>query len=301
MSTTRLPRQVVGDAARLRQVLLNLAGNAVKFTDRGGVAIIVEPGVWPGEIDILVRDTGIGIAPDEHDRIFLEFEQADGGIARKFGGTGLGPGDLPAHRRAHGRPHRGRERRPAPARPSASRCRWRRRRQQRKTRRSSRPISPAWTCMIVAASTVESSLMARRLTRWGARVCVAPDETVAAALLPERAWGAILVDHAHRPRRLRRAGAGDRGACRSRFVLVTPAARAELPALKDAGFTGYLVKPVRAASLAARLASGDGEFERAGDSIDDGRRRPRRRLARRASRSWSPRTTRSTRCWRARC
>ena len=85
-----LPRHVVGDAARLRQVLLNLAGNAVKFTDRGGVAIIVEPGVWPGEIDILVRDTGIGIAPEEQDRIFQEFEQADGGIARKFGGTGLG-------------------------------------------------------------------------------------------------------------------------------------------------------------------------------------------------------------------
>ena len=81
---------MVGDAARLRQVLLNLAGNAIKFTERGGVAIIVEPGVWPGEIDILVRDTGIGIAPDEHDRIFQEFEQADGGIARKFGGTGLG-------------------------------------------------------------------------------------------------------------------------------------------------------------------------------------------------------------------
>ena len=62
----------------------------MKFTDRGGVAIIVEPGVWPGEIDFLVRDTGIGIAPDEHDRIFREFEQADGGTARKFGGTGLG-------------------------------------------------------------------------------------------------------------------------------------------------------------------------------------------------------------------
>ena len=104
-----LPSRVTGDAARLRQVLLNLAGNAVKFTDRGGVAIIVERGVRPGEIDVLVRDTGIGIGPDEHERIFKEFEQADGGIARRFGGTGLGPFDFPAHRRAHGRPHRGRE------------------------------------------------------------------------------------------------------------------------------------------------------------------------------------------------
>ena len=81
--------------------------------------------------------------------------------------------------------------------------------------------------MIVAASTVESSLMARRLMRWGARVCVAPDAAVAAALLPERAWGAMFADHAI-----------GRAACDAlaqasetvpqRFVLVTPTARAEL-------------------------------------------------------------------------
>jgi CheY-like chemotaxis protein len=115
--------------------------------------------------------------------------------------------------------------------------------------------------MIVAPATVEASLVARRLTRWGARTCVVPDDKVAAALLPERTWGAILVDHAL-----------GRAACEAlaqsttdiphRLVLVTPAARADLPALKDAGFTGYLVKPVRAASLAARLASDQGGFER---------------------------------------
>ena len=81
---------MVGDAARLRQVLLNLAGNAVKFTETGGVALIVEPGAAPDEIRFLVRDTGIGIAPDAQARIFEEFEQADGGMTRKFGGTGLG-------------------------------------------------------------------------------------------------------------------------------------------------------------------------------------------------------------------
>ena len=58
----RLPMEVVGDKARLRQVLLNLAGNAIKFTATGGVALIVEPGIWPNEISFLVRDTGIGIA-----------------------------------------------------------------------------------------------------------------------------------------------------------------------------------------------------------------------------------------------
>src|SRR3989440_2261387 len=67
-----LPRVVVGDGARLRQVLLNLAGNAIKFTDRGGVAVVVEPGAGLGEIRFLVRDTGIGIAPAEQERIFRE-------------------------------------------------------------------------------------------------------------------------------------------------------------------------------------------------------------------------------------
>src|SRR5947208_4961980 len=86
----RLPAQVIGDAARLRQVLLNLAGNAIKFTSTGGVALIVEPGIWPNEISFLVRDTGIGIAPEAQQRIFREFEQADARIGRNYGGTGLG-------------------------------------------------------------------------------------------------------------------------------------------------------------------------------------------------------------------
>ncbi|HZO48280.1 MAG TPA: ATP-binding protein [Xanthobacteraceae bacterium] len=260
-----LPRHVVGDAARLRQVLLNLAGNAVKFTDRGGVAIIVEPSVWPGEIDVLVRDTGIGIAPDEHDRIFKEFEQADGGIARKFGGTGLG---LSISRRIVERMGGRIAVESVPGSGS--------------TFRVTLPLTPAagthdtplvapelggMDVMIVAASTVESSLMARRLMRWGARVCVAPDAAVAAALLPERAWSAVFVDHTI-GRAASDALAQATKAVAQRFVLVTPTARAELPALKDAGFTGYLVKPVRAASLAARMASGDGEFERPDDSIE---------------------------------
>src|SRR6266704_561574 len=86
----RLPEHVLGDAARLRQVLLNLAGNAIKFTETGGVALIVEPGIAPNEISFLVRDTGIGIAPEAQQRIFREFEQADERIARSYGGTGLG-------------------------------------------------------------------------------------------------------------------------------------------------------------------------------------------------------------------
>src|SRR4051794_31833515 len=86
----RLPAEVMGDAARLRQVLLNLTGNAIKFTSHGGVALIVEPGADQNEISFLVRDTGIGIAPEAQARIFREFEQADERTARNYGGTGLG-------------------------------------------------------------------------------------------------------------------------------------------------------------------------------------------------------------------
>jgi PAS domain S-box-containing protein len=70
----RVPTQVIGDAARLRQVLLNLAGNAIKFTESGGVAVTIEPGIWPDEVQIVVRDTGLGVAPEAQARIFREFE-----------------------------------------------------------------------------------------------------------------------------------------------------------------------------------------------------------------------------------
>jgi PAS domain S-box-containing protein len=258
-----LPRMVVGDAPRLRQVLLNLAGNAVKFTDRGGVAIMVERGAAGGEIDILVRDTGIGIAPEQHDRIFLEFEQADSGMARKFGGTGLG---LSISKRIVA--HMG-GRIAVESVPGAG-----------ASFRVTLPLVPAMPVqdvgfvapdlagldvMIVAPKVVEASLLARRLTHWGARACVAQDEAVATALMPERAWGAILIDHAL-GRAAYEALARVSKAIPQRLALVTPAARGDLPVLKEAGFTGYLVKPVRAASLAARLGREPMEFERPEES-----------------------------------
>jgi len=70
----RLPARVIGDAARLRQVLFNLAGNAIKFTEQGGVSIVVEPGERADTVAITVHDTGIGISTEDQARIFLEFE-----------------------------------------------------------------------------------------------------------------------------------------------------------------------------------------------------------------------------------
>jgi PAS domain S-box-containing protein len=88
-----VPRQVVGDPTRLRQVLVNLIGNAIKFTARGKVQLDITagaPGTEGVPVRFTVRDTGIGIAPDKLDSIFDAFSQADTSTTRKYGGTGLG-------------------------------------------------------------------------------------------------------------------------------------------------------------------------------------------------------------------
>jgi PAS domain S-box-containing protein len=84
----RLPTEVIGDSARLRQVLLNLAGNAIKFTDEGEVEIRAM--LDRGQFVLTVRDTGPGIADADQERIFGEFQQIDNSNTRKKGGTGLG-------------------------------------------------------------------------------------------------------------------------------------------------------------------------------------------------------------------
>jgi signal transduction histidine kinase/DNA-binding response OmpR family regulator len=251
----RLPGRVAGDPARLRQVLLNLAGNAVKFTAQGGVSVVVERSDDSDRhIRFLVRDTGIGIKVEDQGRIFRDFEQADGSSTRHYGGTGLGlaiskrivealggsigvqsePGHgatfvftlpLPAAHRA------------APdgaidefAAPDLTDC----------------------AILVVAASTIEPALIARRLARWGATICIAGDEKTAVEKLAERYWDAMLVDQALAETMSAVGRLGGTNASR-RIVLIAPSERHRLAALRDSGFTNYLIKPVRAASLAALL------------------------------------------------
>ena len=86
----KLPRRVLGDAGRLRQILLNLLSNAVKFTDAGEVYCEVKPGAAGRTVRFEVRDTGIGMTKSTLQRLFRPFTQADAGTTRRFGGTGLG-------------------------------------------------------------------------------------------------------------------------------------------------------------------------------------------------------------------
>ena len=89
----RVPQFIVGDGLRLRQVIVNLVGNAIKFTGQGEVVLeVAVTGDTNGELDLRfsVRDTGIGVAPEHREKIFRAFEQADMSTTRRYGGTGLG-------------------------------------------------------------------------------------------------------------------------------------------------------------------------------------------------------------------
>ena len=249
----RLPMQVVGDAARLRQVLLNLAGNAIKFTATGGVALIVEPGIWPNEISFQVRDTGIGIAPEAQQRIFREFEQADDRIARSYGGTGLGlsiserivkrMGGRIALASTPGAGSTFEVSIPLAASDGA----------EQKT--FTAPDLTGQSIMLVSPQSIETSLTARRLQRWGGQTCMVSDAEVAQVLLPERSWHTILIDHALGMAAIEQLGEAARTHAARRIVMFTPATRQELQPSANSAFTGYLVKPLRAASLAARLTA----------------------------------------------
>lgn len=252
----RLPPNVIGDVARLRQVLLNLAGNAIKFTQNGGVALIVEPGPLPNDVLFMVRDTGIGIAPEAQARIFQEFEQADERIAQNYGGTGLGlsiserivrrMGGHISLQSAIGKGSTfsftlpmvggddddGARRQPFVI-----------------------PDLADKSIMLVAPQSVETSLIARRLQRWGAQTCTVADLVVARALLPERPWHAVMIDGAFDPADATALAAAATPHAAHRIVIFTPAMRHEYRDVINDPFTGYLVKPLRAASLAIRLSA----------------------------------------------
>ena len=90
---SNVPDAVIGDPGRIRQILVNLIGNAIKFTAEGEVAVIAKLEEETNEeicIHFSIADTGIGILPEKQDKIFNAFEQADGSTTREYGGTGLG-------------------------------------------------------------------------------------------------------------------------------------------------------------------------------------------------------------------
>lgn len=242
-----LPRTVSGDALRLRQVLLNLAGNAVKFTDRGGVAVSVER--TAGKVRFTVRDTGPGIDADAQARIFEEFEQGDGTLARKHGGTGLG---LAIASRIVER--MGGEIALSSDSGGGTVFRFAIKLDAIEGSEVAAPDFSDTDVLVLSPSPVVGPLIANQLEQWGARVAIADTRALADTLLPERHWSHCIIDRAF--------GLDDclalhemakRNAAHS-HVLLTPSERRELPRMSESGLASYLIKPVRAQSLAARLS-----------------------------------------------
>ncbi len=243
-----LPELLYGDAARLRQVLINLAGNGVKFTDAGGVSIegrLVRKENNVARVAFDVRDTGIGIPQDLQAAIFDEFAQAESGAARKREGTGLGLAIARKITRAmngditltstfgEGSIFTFEIDLPYESSPP-------------------RVHKPYDTPVIVATrSQVLSRSLELQLNDIGATNVIIAWSAADAHKAIEENPGAILLCDIYLAGESNRSLA--RAAARS-FVLVSPLARARLNELRNAGFEGYLIKPIRQSSLYERLA-----------------------------------------------
>ncbi|MBV8765570.1 MAG: response regulator [Hyphomicrobiales bacterium] len=242
----RTPRQVRGDPARLRQILLNLAGNAVKFTAQGGVGVMVRVSAR-GSTVFEVTDTGEGISTDRQERIFEEFEHGEG----KGAGAGLG---LAISRRlaemmggtlsVESMPGKGSTF--TAEIPLAA---------VKGEIPSELSLPVGSRALVVARSPFEAPYLCKKLRELGfdADQAVDPSEATT-ALAGAPAPQLLVVDAAlgEEAARSLAARASEVGT-RWRIMLLSPFERRQLGAPTTFGFDGYLVKPIRERSLRARL------------------------------------------------
>lgn len=250
-----LARRVEADPILLRQVLINLAGNAVKFTRRGGVALEVEPATADaaGRILFRVRDTGLGIADDDVDRIFGEFEQVDPTAAPRGGGSGLG---LAIARTLVAR--MGGELRLTSRLGEGSVFSFDLWLPPIEGRDLASPPLAGRRVALLSDGVVEPPLLLRRLHALGADAVQLRDPS---GFDGTARFDVVLIDgddHAGDRLAVLKAQRSDLAPA---VVMITPSDRARLAELRRAGFAAHLVKPVRAASLArvvAALGAGEG-------------------------------------------
>ena len=241
-----VPRAVMGDPTRLRQILLNLAGNAVKFTETGGVGIRVTRGAG----DVLrfdVSDTGPGIPADRRAAIFEEFEQAE--TAQLHGGTGLG---LAISKRLAERMGGSLELAPTEAGGGAMFSVLLPLAVDAAAPKAPPPVTSLRRVLVVADSPFEAPFLVERLAEGGAAVEHVADPVRAAERLTEQRYDLVVVDCALGEAATRDLGAA---ACASgaakTIVLFSPYERRAFGQSSARGFDGWLVKPVRQRSLLA--------------------------------------------------
>lgn len=247
-----LPARLVGDRDRLRQILLNLVGNAVKFTEAGGVGLsLARTG---DRLEITVADTGPGIPSDRLDMIFGEFEQLDHGAAAGQTGTGLGlaivrrlarlmGGEVQAESRL-GEGATFRVTLPLAAAADAPDARI--------------PHWPGQHILLVSPAPFAVRFLAETIRTTGAAVSIAGTvEAARAKLGGGLPVTAVLIDHAlgDAPAKELAAAAAALGICNC-LILLSPHARRQFGSPQAAGFSGFLIKPVRTRSLYERLGNG---------------------------------------------
>jgi PAS domain S-box-containing protein len=290
-----VPSGIRGDPTRLRQVIVNLVGNAIKFTDRGEVSLRVSLESQSAEglvLHFVVHDTGIGIAKDKQRVIFSAFAQADGSTTRRYGGTGLGltisarlvkimggrlwvdsqPGcGSSFHFTARFDPPRRNSRLPARCRPS------------RAVPAGDEPTSAIrWRILVAEDNLVNQRLLQRLLEQWGCEVAVARNGREALGALKRAPFDLVLMDvqmpemdgiettAAIRHREERHGG-------HLPIIAVTAhAMKGDRERCLSAGMDGYLTKPVdpeELRSLVHDLAAADVPSQQPPSP----QRRPRRR------------------------
>ncbi|TPW05618.1 MAG: histidine kinase [bacterium] len=231
---------VMGDEGRLRQVLFNLAGNAVKFTETGGVRIAVERtggSAKAPRLAFIIDDTGPGVPAEARTRIFEEFGHVDASDASRFGGAGLGLAVVSKLAAA----------------------------MQGAVSVGDRPDGPGARFRFEAIFEAATGVPERGAPLTGHAVSVvSPDPFVRAAAVDQieasggtvrEDAGIVLIDHAARDTGhglARRPGDG------RAIVLLKPAERDLIARYRGAGFHGYLIKPLRRASLAERVLAASG-------------------------------------------
>ena len=272
-----LPPHVIGDPGRLRQIVLNLVGNAIKFTEKGEIVVRVAVDAQDGRratIRVSVSDTGIGIAPEKQAHIFDAFAQEDTSTTRKYGGTGLG---LTISTRlvqlmggrlwVESEPGRGSTffftielgvDVAEPSGPPAAGA-------TRSDSHSGQPDRAAkrtavLEVLLVEDNPVNQQLATRLLEKWGHRVTLAADGQQALDALAHKTFDVALMDmqmpvmdglEATQEIRRREAAQG-----KARLYIIAMTANAmqgDREVCLDAGMDDYIAKPIKAADLAAKL------------------------------------------------
>jgi signal transduction histidine kinase/CheY-like chemotaxis protein len=261
-----LPASVIGDPGRLRQILLNLVGNAIKFTERGEITVRLAVDAVEGQqvtIRFSVSDTGIGIATDKQTHIFDAFAQEDGSTTRKYGGTGLGLTissrlvELMGGRIGiDSEPGRGSTfffsvalgigQGLSPAALAAG----------------MNESRAALDVLVVEDNPVNQQLAIRLLEKWGHRATLAADGQVALDALEERRFDVVLMDvqmpvmgGIEATREIRRREAAQGKPRRPIIAMTANAMQGDREACLEAGMDDYIAKPIKSADLAKLLDS----------------------------------------------